>query len=269
MTNATTNNTARPRALITGASAGIGVEFARQLAKRGYDLVLAARRKERMDELAAELSDVTVDVVAVDLVTDEGVSELETMLASGSIDLLVNNAGYGTFGEFAKLPLDRELAELDLNVRALMRLSHAAAAAMVERKRGAIINVASSAAFQALPYNATYSATKAFVLHFSEAVHEEVRRHGVTVTCLCPGPVRTEFQQVAGFEEDSIPAISWMSVDSVVRSALSAMRGGRAITVPGAVNVAAMASTRMAPRFLVRRIVASMFRNRATATKAE
>ena len=264
MTNPTTNDTARPRALITGASAGIGVEFARQLAKRGYDLVLAARRKERMDALAEELSDATVEVVAVDLVTDEGVGELETMLRSGSIDLLVNNAGYGTFGEFAKLPLDRELAQLDLNVRALMRLSHAAAVPMVERKRGAIINVASAAAFQAIPYNATYSATKAFVLHFSEALHEELKPHGVTVTCLCPGPVKTEFQEVAGLDADGIPAMAWMSAASVVSSAISAMRSGRAITIPGALNMATAASSKFAPRFLTRRIAAAMFRNRAT-----
>ena len=264
MTNATTKDTARPRALITGASAGIGVEFARQLAKRGYDLVLAARRKERMDELAGELSNVDVETVAVDLVTDEGVGELETMLQSGSIDLLVNNAGYGTFGEFAKLPLDRELAELDLNVRALMRLSHAAAAAMVERKRGAIINVASSAAFQALPYNATYSATKAFVLHFSEALHEELKRYGVTVTCLCPGPVKTEFQEVAGVDPGGIPAMAWTSVESVVSSAISAMRSGRAITVPGPLNMATAASSKFTPRFITRRVAAAMFRDRAT-----
>ena len=183
--------------------------------------------------------------------------------------MLVNNAGFGTVGEFAELPVDREVEELNVNVRALLRLTHAALAAMVPRKRGAIINVASMAAFQPIPYNATYAASKAFVLHFSEAVHEEVRRHGVTVTCLCPGPVRTEFQQIAGLDASSMPAIAWMSVDAVVRSALSAMRGGRAITVPGAVNVTMMAGTRMAPRFLVRRIVAAMFRNRGTTTKAE
>ena len=260
------------RALITGASAGIGEGFARQMARQGYDLVLVARRKDRLDALASELSSkhsISADAVEADLAGEHGLSLVEERLRSGEIEVLVNNAGFGTTGEFAELSLEREVAELDLNIRAVLRLTHAALAAMVPRKRGAIINVASMAAFQPIPYNATYAASKAFVLHFSEAVHEEVRRHGVTVTCLCPGLVRTEFQQVAGLDADGIPAISVMSVDAVVRSALSAMRGGRAITVPGAVNVATVAGTRMAPRFLVRRIAASMFRNRATATKAE
>ena len=132
---------------------------------------------------------------------------------------------------------------------------------MVQRRRGGIINVASTAAFQPIPYNATYAAAKAFVLHFSEAVHEEAKQHGVTVTCLCPGPVRIEFQQVAGIDESRLPAMAWMGVDAVVESALLAMRSGRAITVPGALNVAAAAGSRMAPRFLVRRIAGSMFRD--------
>lgn len=260
------------RALITGASAGIGEGFARQMARQGYDLVLVARRKDRLDALATELSSehgISADALEADLAGEHGISLVEERLRSGEIDVLVNNAGFGTVGEFAELPVDRELEELDVNVRALLRLTHAALTSMVPRKRGAIINVASMAAFQPVPYNATYAASKAFVLHFSEAVHEEVRQHGVTVTCLCPGPVRTEFQQVAGLDAGSMPPITWMSVDAVVRSALSAMRGGRAITVPGAVNVAAMAGTRMAPRFLVRRIIASMFRNRGATTKTE
>ena len=264
MTKPTTNDKARPRALITGASAGIGVEFARQLAKRGYDLVLAARRKERMDELAGELSDATVEVVAVDLVTDEGVGELETMLRSGSIDLLVNNAGYGTFGEFAKLPLDRELAQLDLNVRALMRLSHAAAVPMVERKRGAIINVASAAAFQAIPYNATYAATKAYVLSFSEGLHEEAKGYGVNVTCLCPGATRTEFQEVAGLDDDGIPGFWWMSAEAVVKNALRAAKSGSAITTPGLLNKLTANLPRFTPRFAVRKISGAMFKRAAT-----
>ena len=260
------------RALITGASAGIGEGFARHMARQGYDLVLVARRKDRLDALASALSSkhgISADALEADLAGERGLSLVEERLRSGEIEVLVNNAGFGTVGEFAELPLDREVEELDVNVRALLRLTHAALAAMVPRKRGAIINVASMAAFQPVPYNATYSASKAFVLHFSEAIHEEVRQHGVTVTCLCPGPVRTEFQQVAGLDAGGMPPITWMSVDAVVQAALSAMRGGRAITVPGAANVAMMAGTRMAPRFLVRRIVASMFRNRATASKAE
>lgn len=255
----------RRRALVTGASAGIGEGFARRFARDGYDLVLVARRRDRLDALADEVASQhggAAEVIEADLSSDPGVSVVEQRLRRGDVDVLVNNAGFGTFGEFAALPLDRELEELDLNVRALMRLSHAALAPMVERKSGAIINVASAAAFQPIPYNATYAATKAFVLHFTEALHEEARRHGVVITAVCPGPVKTEFQQVAGLDEGNIPAIAWESVDTVVASALSAVRGQRAVSVPGTVNKMTSASSRLAPRFLVRRIAGSMFRDR-------
>ncbi len=257
----------RPRALVTGASAGIGAGFARHLARRGYDLVLVARRRQRLDALAAELSAhrATAEVLTADLASEDGVAQVEERLKRGDIDLLVNNAGFGTAGEFARLPLQRELEEVDVNIRALLRLSHAALGPMVAARRGGIINVASMAAFQPIPYNATYAATKAFVLHFSEGLHEEARPHGVTITCLCPGPVRTEFQQVAGINEERMRALSWASVDSVVETALSAFRSGRAIAIPGAVNAMSAASIRLAPRVLVRRIAGSMFKN-ATAT---
>ena len=259
----TTQDTRR-RALVTGASAGIGEEFARQLAKDSYDLVLVARRRDRLDALAKELSaahGASCEVITADLAQSDEVARIEERLRAGDIDLLVNNAGFGTFGEFAKLPLDRELEELDVNVRALMRLSHAALGGMTERGRGGIINVASAAGFQPIPYNATYAATKAFVLHFSEALHEEGRGHGVSVTCLCPGPVRTEFQRVSGVDEKALPSFAWVSVDTVVDSALSALRHGRAIALPGTFNAVTANSVRLAPRFLVRRIAGSMFRN--------
>src|SRR6266487_2899684 len=178
-------STRRRKALVTGASSGIGEEFARQLANKGYDLVLVARRKDRLEKIAAEL------------VTPESVISVEKRLGQGDIDLLVNNAGFGTRVEFATMPIHRELEELDLNIKALVRLTHAALGNMVQRKRGNIINVGSTGSFQPVPYMSTYAATKAFVLHFSEGVHEEVKKHGVTVTCLCPGYVLTEFQQVA------------------------------------------------------------------------
>ena len=258
------NDEDRPRALITGASAGIGQGFAKHLAKRGYDVVLVARRKDRLDQLAADITadgDTTADVLAADLAAEDGVALVEQRLRSGDIDVLVNNAGFGTVGDFGKLPLEKELEELDVNVRALMRLTHAALSSMLPRKRGSIINVASTAAFQAIPHNATYAATKAFVLHFSEAIHEEAKPHGVTVTCVCPGPVKTEFQEVAGMDDVRIPSIAWESVDTVVKTALSAMRGGRAIAVPGTLNMLSAVSTRVVPRFLTRRIAGSIFRD--------
>ncbi len=172
----------------------------------------------------------------------------------------MNNAGFGTRGNFAELPLDREVEQLDLNVKALVRLTHAALASMTQRKRGGIINLGSTGAFQPVPNMATYAATKAFVLSFSEAVHEEARRHGVSVTCLCPGPVRTEFQRVAGVESQDLPSLVWTSPDSVVRAALSALRAGRAVVVPGLMNKLGAFSVRIMPRFLVRRVAGSSFR---------
>src|SRR3990172_12533359 len=258
-----TEAASRPRALITGASAGIGEAFARQLAKRGHDLVIVARRRERMDKLAAELSEahgVEAEVVEADLAKDGDVSAVEERLRRGDIDLLVNDAGFGTRGEVAGLPLARELEELDVNVRALMRLTHAALGPMVERGRGGVINVASTGAFQPVPHMATYAATKAFVLHFSEALHEEGKGKGVTVTCLCPGPVKTDFQQVAGVHDRRVPALASTSVDAGVESAPKAVSAPRGIVMPGLLNRVTAGAVRLMPRSLARRIAGAMFR---------
>src|SRR5213078_473858 len=191
-------STASRRALVTGASSGIGEEFARQLAKKGYDLVLVARRRERLETLAAELSQTqgsVAEIIEADLVTPEGVISVEKRLGQGDIDLLVNNAGFGTRGEFATMPIHRELEELDLNIKALVRLTHAALGNMVQRRRGNVINVGSTGSFQPVPYMSTYAATKAFVLHFSEGVHEEVKKHGVTVTSCAPAMSSPNFNR--------------------------------------------------------------------------
>ncbi len=265
------DHTVRPIALVTGASSGIGRGFASRLAHDGQDLVLVARRRDALDALAAELraaNGVGVEVLAADLATDAGVAAVEQRLASGDIELLVNNAGFGTSGEFAELPLERELRQIDLNVRALVRLSHAALTPMYARRRGAVINVASTGGFQPVPYMATYAGTKAFVLHFSEALHEEAARHGVTVTCLCPGPVKTGFQDAAALDVSRMPSLGWTSVDEVVGQALSAARRRRAIAIPGALNRATAASVGFIPRFLTRRIAGSMFRDAAARRQA-
>jgi short-subunit dehydrogenase len=185
---------------------------------------------------------------------------VEERLRRGDIDLLVNDAGFATRGEFAGLPLARELEELDVNVRALMRLTHAALGPMVGRGRGAVINVASTGAFQPVPHMATYAATKAFVLHFSEALHEEVKGKGVTVTCLCPGPVKTDFQQVAGVNDRRVPSLAWTSVGAVVESALKAVSARRAIVMPGLLNQVTAGAVKLMPRSLARRIAGAMFR---------
>lgn len=265
------NEIARRRALVTGASAGIGETFARHLARQRHDLVLLARRRDRLEALASELSTgwgIAAEVLEADLGKDAGTALGEERLRVGDIDLLVNNAGFGTRGEFARLPLERELEELDVNVRALLRLSHAALGSMIERKRGAIINVASTAAFQPMPYNATYAATKAFVLHLSEALHEEARQHGVTVTCLCPGPVKTGFQEVAGIDRSRVPTPMWTSPDAVVETALAAMRDGQAVVVPGALNKIGAVAARLAPRSLSRRVAGGVFRGRSPRSEA-
>lgn len=262
------------KALVTGASSGIGEEFARQLARRGYGLVLVARRRERLDLLATSLSalhGVVVEVLPADLTADDGVAAVERRLAAGDIDLLVNNAGLGSVGEFAELPLAREVEQVDLNVRALMRLTHAALRSMVPRESGAILNVASMAGFQPVPYNATYAATKAFVLNFSEAIHEEAKPHGITVTCLCPGPVRTEFQRVAGIKPERMRGrallryMAGTSAVGVVESALEALDAGRAVVVTGAVNRAIAETSHALPRCVVRRLAGASFEGQAHA----
>jgi short-subunit dehydrogenase len=259
-------------ALVTGASSGLGEEFARQLAAQGYNLVIVARRGSRLQSLATALYAtrvVNVEVLQADLTAGEGVALVEERLRRGDIDLLVNNAGVGTVGEFARLPARRELEQVDLNVRAVVALTHAALGPMIARGGGGVINVASMAAYEPVPYNATYAATKAFVLHFSEAIHEEVRAQGVIVTCLCPGPVRTEFQQVAGIDGKRMggrPLLHFMAragVDTVVRAALTAHAQRRAVCVPGVLNTAIVATVRTAPEVVVRRLAGAAFRGQA------
>src|SRR5512139_623800 len=190
----------QPIALITGASAGLGVDFARQLSAKGKRLVLVARRKDRIEALAAELGNARA--VAADLSLPDAADRLMTEIAAHGehVDLLVNNAGFGLAGKIAELDAKRQRQMIDLNCGALVELAHAVLPSMIDRKQGHILNVASTAAFQPGPGMAVYFATKAFVLSFSEALHEEVRKDGVVVTALCPGPTGTEFGEVAGWK---------------------------------------------------------------------
>jgi short-subunit dehydrogenase len=256
---------AAKRALVTGASSGIGEEFARQLAKKGYDLVLVARRKDRLEKLAADLSQAhgtMAEVIEADLGTPEGLISVEKRLEQGDIGLVVNNAGFPTYGEFATLPVHRELEEVDVNIKALVRLTHAALGPMVQRGRGNVINVGSTGSFQPVPYMSTYAATKAFVLHFSEGVHEEVKKLGVTVTCLCPGYVMTEFQHVAGLDRERLPNRGVRTPAQVVAAALKGAAAGKAIVIPGALNrTLATGLVRVTPRFAVRRIAGRLFKD--------
>lgn len=243
-------------ALVTGASAGLGVEFARQLSERGFRLVLAARRKERLDALAAELGNART--VAIDLGRPGAAAALMADIAEHgeTVDLLVNNAGFGIIGPVASTDPDRLRQMVDVNVGALTELTRAVLPAMIERRSGAILNVASTAAFQAAPGFAAYSASKAYVLSFTEAVHEEVRGSGIKLSALCPGPTRTEFGAVAGFSNKLGRAFDAVAMDAptVVRLGLAALDRNQAVRVTGAINKVGAAAVRFLPRLLVRRI---------------
>jgi uncharacterized protein len=245
-------------ALITGASAGLGVEFARQLAKRGHSLVLAARRKERLEGLAEELGNARA--VAIDLSKHDAAAKLTADLgaAGEQVDILVNNAGFGLIGRFAKAEAERLREMIDLNVGALTDLCRALAPGMIERQSGGIINVASTAAFQPGPKMAVYFATKAYVLSFTEALHEELKPHGIKVTCLCPGPTRTEFGEVAGFGGSGMFERVAMEAPRVVRAGLHGLDRNHAVVVPGILNKTVAASTRFAPRRWVRKIAGAI-----------
>jgi len=245
-------------ALITGASAGLGVEFARQLSKRGHALVLAARRKDRLDDLAKALGNARA--VAIDLSKANATATLLADLeANGEqVEILVNNAGFGLIGRFAELDAKRQRQMIDLNVATLTDLTRAIAPQLVGRKSGAILNVASTAAFQPGPLLAAYYASKAFVLSLSVALAEETRESGVTVTCLCPGPTRTEFGEVAGFGGSGTFDRVAMDAPAVVAAGLRGLDRNRAVVVPGLVNKTVAASTRFAPRSVVRRIAGAI-----------
>jgi short-subunit dehydrogenase len=246
-------------ALVTGASAGIGRAFAVGLAARGNDLVLVARDGARLEELAAELSaahGVAADVLAADLLAADGLAVVEARLADVDhpVDLLVNNAGFGTYGRFAELELEREVAEVELNVVALLRLTHAALGAMERRRHGAILNVASLAAYQPNPISATYGATKAFVHSFTHAVHEEARGTGVHVMLVCPGYTHTEFHDRAGLGPTEVPEFVWQSADTVVAAALRDLDRGRSVSIPGVLNQTAAAFSSVSPAGITRRV---------------
>lgn len=248
----------RPVTLITGASAGLGAEFARQCSARGEALALVARRRDRLEALKAELGG-DVHVFAADLSPPGAAQSLIAGLeAEGLIvDTLVNNAGFGIAGKFADRPLDRQSEMIDLNVRALVELCHLVLPGMRERRRGAICNVASTAAFQAGPNMAVYYATKAFVLSFTEALHHELKGSGIRVSALCPGPTATEFGEVAGSKSPALERIKG-SADDVVRAGLRGLDRNKAIVIPGWPNKTTAQIGRFLPRAAMRRIVGAI-----------
>ena len=244
--------------LITGASAGLGAEFARQLSRRGQRLVLAARRKDRLDALAAEVGNART--VGIDLSAPGAAACLvaDVEAAGETIDTLINNAGFGLRGRFVDLDASREREMIDLNCGALTDLCRAVVPGMIDRKRGGILNIASTAAFQPGPKMAVYFATKAYVLSFTEALHEELKPHGIKVSALCPGPTRTEFGDVAGIA--SLGQFERLSMDAapVVRAGIKGLDANKAVIIPGATNKIGAWSTRFAPRSVVRKIAGSL-----------
>ncbi|HSO95636.1 MAG TPA: SDR family oxidoreductase [Acidimicrobiia bacterium] len=247
-----------PVALVTGSSSGIGLAFARALAARRYDVVLSARREDRLRGIAAELErgyGRTTEVLVADLATADGLEQVAARLgdADRPIDLLVNNAGFGTAGALWELEPDAEQREIHVNVVAVVRLTQAALAAMVSRGRGGVINVSSVAGYQPTPWGATYGATKAFVSSFTHAVHEELRGTGVRAMVLAPGYTHTEFHEQAGLPVDHSPELIWQDPETVVAAALRAYDRGRVVCTPGPLNTVAAAFSAMLPAGITRR----------------
>lgn len=248
---------ARGVTLVTGASAGLGAEFARQCRKRGDELVLVARRRDRLEALATELG--STHVIAADLALPGAPARLLAEVAGLGleVDTLINNAGFGAAGAFVEAPPERLLEMIDLNVRSLTDLCRLALPPMLERRRGFILNVASTAAFQAGPYSAVYYATKAYVLSLSEALHEESKGSGIHVSALCPGPTATEFFEVAGSPNGRLARMA-TDPKAVVAAGLAGLARNKAIVVPGMMNKMTSQAGRILPRAALRRAVAAL-----------
>ena len=256
--------------LITGASSGIGEAFARKLAADKHNLVLVARSEKKLHELCDELMlehKITAHYVALDLTESEADRRLfeDTEKNEFEINWLINNAGFGSMGDFARLDLEKEIGMIQLNVSALVALTHRYLPKMRERQSGVIINVASTASFQPIPFMATYAATKAFVRSFSEAIAEENRSRGIVITALCPGPTDTAFFDVAGAEPLKMKGMQ--TSEAVVETALSAVRRGKPSIVSGWKNYVGSVFGTLAPNFLVTRAVGRVLRPKFESKK--
>ncbi|HET6976882.1 MAG TPA: SDR family oxidoreductase [Pyrinomonadaceae bacterium] len=251
--------------LITGASSGIGAAFARKLAARGRNVLLVARSEDKLSALCNELGRITsirAQYVVLDLEQPDAASQLfdETKKRELEIDTLINNAGFGSMGDFAKLDPKRELEMIQLNIRAVVDLTHRFLPPMRERKRGTIINVASTASFQAVPYMATYAATKAFVLSFSEALWDENRLHGVHVMALCPGVTETGFFDASKIERPPMRTVQ--TPEEVVDAALRGLARKKSVVVSGWANWFVTEAERFVPRSMVTKIAGKALRPR-------
>ena len=254
-------------ALITGASSGIGEAFANALAAQGVDLVLVARSEDKLRALAKQLAEVhsrRVEVIAADLSLAGSAAKVHaaTQALGMNVDLLINNAGFGTAGAFYQQDPERERQEIMLNVAAVVDLAHAFLPAMIEGRNGGIGNIASMAGFQPMPYMAVYAATKAFVLSFGQGLRQEVRSKGVKVLSVCPGPVDTPFFEATGNQKlrSTVPKPTMVTTETVVRESLRALRAGRSVVVPGVASKVMAAWTRTMPRDMVAAMTAMVMR---------
>ncbi|MGP9819848.1 SDR family NAD(P)-dependent oxidoreductase [Salinarimonas sp. NSM] len=249
--------------IVTGASSGIGAEIARQFSAIGHNLVLVARRREKLEALAAELTTAdrgAVEVIELDLARPEAPAELHAAVGEKGLPIhtLVNNAGFGLRGDFVDLGLEEQMAMIELNVSSLTRLSRLFLPDLIKRGQGGILNVSSLAAFQAGPHMAVYYATKAYVLSLSEALHEEAKPFGVTVTALCPGATESEFGARAGMEGSRLFRSGRMDAQKVARIGVEAYRAGHAVSTPGTRNKLVMELNRFLPRVVMRRAAGAM-----------
>jgi len=251
--------------LVTGASSGIGAELARELARRGHGLTLVARRADRLESLADELrsaNKIRVEVLPADLTDAKDRADIAPAIEERglAVDALVNNAGFSTTGPVHRSDHEREVAMIRTDVEAVVDLCTIFLPKMVERGHGAVLNVASTAAFQPLPGQAGYGACKAFVLSYSQAIRAELRGTGVTVTTLCPGPVKTEFIETAGFDaaevDSTMPKMMWLSPAQVAHAAVDGMDRGRPVVIPGISNRMAAYVAYLTPRELLLPIIA-------------
>lgn len=248
----------RQTALITGASSGIGYELTKLFARDGYDLALVARDRQKLDALAHTMRQqhgISARVLPVDLSLPTSPEAIWRELESSSVDVLVNNAGFGTYGEFAHADVSEQLRMIQVNVTALTHLTRLFLPGMIQRRTGKILNVASTAAFQAGPLMAVYYASKAYVLSFSEAVANELRGSGVSVTALCPGPTTTDFQHRAGMGHTRLMSGRIMDAETVARAGYRGLMTGKAVVIPGIRNRLLALVVRLLPRDVVTHMV--------------
>jgi uncharacterized protein len=262
------NGSGRRTALITGGSGGIGLELAKVLARNGYDIALVARKRDTLEAAAGQLEgkfDITAHVFAADLRREEAPQAIFDFLRNENIpiEILVNNAGFGLGGEFAETDISRELEMIQVNIAALTHLTKLFLPAMIKRKSGRILNLASTAAFQPGPLQAVYYASKAYVLSFSEALSEELRSTGVTVTALCPGPTRTGFASTAGVGNSRLFTLFGVAAaNDVAEYGFQAMMAGKRVAIPGFRNKLVAQANRFSPRTLTTKVARFAQENR-------